>query len=66
MRNLKQLAALLSVLMLSATAFSAPQLTIKESIFNFGYVPQNSKVHTGFWLYSTGDDSLKILRVVPG
>jgi len=47
-------------------AFSAPRLTIPESTFNFGYAPQNSKVSHVFWLHSTGDDSLKIIKVVPG
>lgn len=46
--------------------FSAPRLTINDSVFKFGYVPQNSKVSHVFWLHSTGDDSLKILKVVPG
>jgi len=45
---------------------AAPRLTIPESVFNFGYCPQNSAVSHDFWLYSTGDDSLKILKVVPG
>ena len=49
-----------------ATASAAPRLTIKESVFDFGYVPQNSQVSHTFWLNSTGDDSLKILKVVPG
>lgn len=51
---------------LAVSAMAAPRLTIKESTFNFGYVPQNSEISHTFWLYSTGDDSLKILRVVPG
>ncbi len=45
---------------------AAPRLLIKESSFDFGYAPQNSKVSHKFWLYSTGDDTLKILKVVPG
>ena len=66
MKNLKHLAIALVSLALTGSAIAAPQLTIKESIFNFGFVPQNSKVTTGFWLFSSGDDSLKIIRVVPG
>ena len=50
----------------TAQVSAAPRLTIPESAFNFGYVPQNSKISHVFWLYSTGDDSLKILKVVPG
>ncbi len=51
---------------LAVSASSAPRLTIKDSVFDFGYVPQNSEISHTFWLYSTGDDSLKILKVVPG
>lgn len=49
-----------------SSAQAAPRLTIPESSFDFGYVPQNSKITHDFWLYSSGDDSLKILKVVPG
>ena len=52
---------------LAAAPVSAePNLTIPESIFDFVYAPQNSKISTVFWLKSTGDDTLKILKVVPG
>jgi len=47
-------------------AYAAPRLTVPESVFNFGYVPQNSTVSHVFWLYSTGDDTLKIINVAPG
>lgn len=44
----------------------APRMTIPETMFRFGYTPQHSKVTHVFWLHSTGDDSLKILKVLPG
>ena len=67
MKNyLRVLLLTVAVLSLAGAALAAPQLTIPESIFNFGYAPQNAKIHTIFWLHSTGDDSLKILKVVPG
>lgn len=56
----------LALAMFATAAVSAPRLTIPESAFNFGYVPQNSKVSHQFWLLSTGDDSLRILKIVPG
>ncbi len=59
------LAALVS-LMLVGSATAAPKLTIPETEFDFGYVPQNSKVSHVFWLYSTGEDTLKVLKVTPG
>jgi hypothetical protein len=49
-----------------ASALSAPKLTMPETAFDFGYVPQNAKVSHVFWLYSTGDDTLKILSVKTG
>jgi hypothetical protein len=51
---------------LAAQIQSAPRLILPESEFDFGYVPQNSKISHVFWLKSAGDDSLKILKVVPG
>ena len=55
------------LILLGATqASAAPRMTMGESVFNFGYVPQNSKISHDFWLFSTGDDSLKILKVIPG
>lgn len=58
---------ILVLFMLSAlAAHAAPRLTLPESVFNFGYAPQNSKISHTFWMYSTGDDSLKIISVKPG
>lgn len=53
-------------LIVVGSAVAAPRLLIKETAFDFGYAPQNSKVSHVFWLYSTGDDTLKILKVKPG
>jgi len=58
--------ALAMVVAISGSLTAAPQMTIPESVFNFGYVPQHSKISHIFWLHSSGDDSLKILKVVPG
>ena len=52
---------------LAAAPVSAePNLTIPESIFDFGFAPQKSKLSHRFWLKSTGTDSLIIDKVVPG
>jgi hypothetical protein len=50
----------------ASAAFAAPRIVIPETTFNFGYVPQNSKIAHVFWLYSQGEDTLQILKVVPG
>lgn len=44
----------------------SPRLTLSEAEFNFGFVPQNARITHVFWLHSTGNDTLKITRVVPG
>ncbi len=41
-------------------------MTIPKAEFDFGFVPQNSTISHVFWLHSNGDDSLKIIKVVPG
>lgn len=51
---------------LFGNAFADPAMTIPESVFDFGYVPQHSKISHVFWLHSTGTDSLKIIKVKPG
>lgn len=58
--------SIIFVLGLFSYAFAEPALTIPESIFDFGYVPQHSKISHVFWLHSTGTDTLKILNVKPG
>ena len=47
-------------------AQAEPNLTIPNSIFDFGFAPQKSKLSHSFWLKSTGTDSLIIQKVVPG
>ena len=43
-----------------------PRLELSEDSFEFGYAPQYSTVSHVFWLHSTGDDTLRILRIAPG
>ena len=54
------------LLLVAGAIQAAPRLLLPETTFNFGFVPQNSKITHVFWLYSKGDDSLLILKVVPG
>ena len=44
----------------------APILSIPDATFDFGYVPQHSRISHAFWLHSTGTDTLKIVKVHPG
>jgi hypothetical protein len=43
-----------------------PKLSIPDSTFDFGNTPTVSTVSHTFWLYSTGDDTLRITRINPG
>ncbi|MFH2047915.1 MAG: DUF1573 domain-containing protein [bacterium] len=65
--KLSALGVLLVILLLTCgSIFAAPQMVLSESSFDFGFVPQNSKISHTFWIKSVGDDDLKILKVVPG
>jgi hypothetical protein len=70
MLPMKKLTVLLGVtvvcILLVQPASAAPRLTMPESVFDFGFVPQNSTISHGFWLLSTGDDTLRIIRIKPG
>jgi hypothetical protein len=67
MRNFRLILSSFLACMLSVgAAFAAPRLVMPETEFNFGFVPQNSQLAHVFWLYSKGDDTLKIIQVVPG
>jgi len=54
------------VVLIAGASFAAPTLVIPEDKFDFGFVPQQSKISHDFWLKSVGTDTLKILKVVPG
>jgi hypothetical protein len=58
--------ALSCLLCLPDPAAAQSKLTIPDSIFDFGFVPQNSIISHIFWLHSTGSESLKITNVKPG
>ncbi|MEE9441441.1 MAG: DUF1573 domain-containing protein [candidate division Zixibacteria bacterium] len=45
---------------------AGPKLTISENEFDFGYAPQKAKLSHTFWVKSTGDEVLKISKVIPG
>jgi hypothetical protein len=57
---------LAGLLLLSTLSMALPKMLLGQDQFEFGYVPQNSKISHVFWIKSVGDDSLKILSVKPG
>lgn len=54
------------VMALSLSAYAAPRLVLPEVEFDFGFSPQNSSISHFFWMKSAGDDTLKILDIIPG
>ncbi|MCP4705157.1 MAG: DUF1573 domain-containing protein [candidate division Zixibacteria bacterium] len=58
---------ILSIIMIVAgQTIAKPELTIKTTQFDFGYAPYNTKISHSFWLYSTGDETVEIEKVITG
>lgn len=57
---------ILSLALITPAAYSAPAAAVDESAFDFGYVPQQAKISHVFKIKSIGDDTLKIIQVIPG
>ena len=49
-----------------ASTIAGPAVRIPHDTFNFGKVIQNATTTHSFWVKSVGDDTLRILEVVPG
>lgn len=59
--------SLVMILLLGiGTAHAAPKLAMPDTLYDFGFVPQNAHISHIFWLKSAGTDTLKILKVTPG
>ncbi|HOP07016.1 MAG TPA: DUF1573 domain-containing protein [candidate division Zixibacteria bacterium] len=54
------------LLLLATSVLAGPEFEIANKIFDFGTVSQNSHVVHYFWFKSTGDDTVKIERIVTG
>lgn len=66
---MKMRIAVLTVTILGLTfgsVMGASKLDIPESEFNFGRVSQHASVAHTFWLKSTGDEPVEIVKVIPG
>jgi len=55
----------LGLAMMTATVAAAP-IAVIDTTFDFGYVPQNAKISHLFTIKSIGEDTLKIVKVIPG
>lgn len=60
------LVMLIMIFLLSSLAMALPKMFLPQEEFNFGFVPQDSKVSHVFWIKSVGEDSLIIISVKPG
>jgi Protein of unknown function (DUF1573) len=59
-------AGILIIAIFTGAALAVPGIQIPDASFNFGRVAQNAKVGHLFWIKSTGNDTLRITKVVPG
>ena len=66
MKKYLAMTIVLVAVLLAAGLQAAPRMELPVSEFDFGYAPQHSKISHTFWIHNTGDDTLKILKVVPG
>ncbi|NOY88562.1 MAG: DUF1573 domain-containing protein [FCB group bacterium] len=48
------------------TVTANPAFQLSETTFNFGKTAQHIKVNHTFWIKSTGNDTLRITKIVPG
>ena len=64
MRNLLLTFALIAGI--SGIIWAAPVVEVPETSWDFGHVPQNSKLTHDYWIKNIGTDSLKIIKVKPG
>jgi hypothetical protein len=56
----------LLLIIAAVSAQAGPRLTVSSQEFNFGKTVQNATISHSFWLYSTGDDTLRVTEVKPG
>ncbi|MGH8015301.1 MAG: DUF1573 domain-containing protein, partial [Candidatus Zixiibacteriota bacterium] len=60
------LALFTALVCLTQISMAGPMVHIPEATFSFGKVPQHVKISKTYWVKSVGDDTLKILTIVPG
>jgi hypothetical protein len=68
MRN-TSLCALLLILTIGATGYGqrlGPSALVVEPDFDFGYMPQYTKVSHTYWVDNLGTDTLRIFNIAPG
>jgi hypothetical protein len=62
----KLLAVIVLLISWPALLIAGPTLTMPETHWDYGNVPQHSVLTHDYWIKNTGDDTLKIIQVKPG
>jgi len=42
------------------------KMELSDDVFDFGFLPKQSRVSHTFWLYSIGLDTLEVITIKPG
>jgi hypothetical protein len=62
----KLLAVAILVFSLPIVSLARPKISVPETHWDFGIVPQNATVSHDYWVKNIGNDTLRILDVRPG
>ncbi len=62
----KLLAVTMFLISWPVVSMATPVLSMPETHWDYGYVPQQSVLTHDYWIRNTGDDTLKIVEVRPG
>jgi hypothetical protein len=63
---MKKLLVLIVVLCLPILALGTPQISVPETHWEYGNVPQNGVLSHNYIVRNLGTDTLKIIQVRPG
>jgi hypothetical protein len=62
----KFLATIVFLISWTVISMAAPQMSVPETHWDYGNVPQNSVLIHDYWIRNIGNDTLKIIDVRPG
>ena len=64
--GLVAMAAIVVIVFLPHKKAGPPRISFSETFWNFGRIPQNSRISHAFWIKNVGGGILRILDVKPG
>jgi hypothetical protein len=56
----------LCLIIISSSLYAQPSLRVKDAVFSFGFVPQQSTMVQYFWFKSDGLDTVRITKIETG